>query len=292
VPISYYSDEMRGQRPRQHEELTSDVWGGIVALYMQGIGRAWFGKDFPEQCEDREGVCGCDERTLRLALKAEIPDLDLPLRQEAMPPTLAALDLLQFMFEHTSAPRERRYHEFLGHHHLTFNVDKGRIEMRERINRLLARGGMAYELDEEGRIEHLASPALEEQLARELPATDDETFDELLQSAIDKFRSADVRVRGEALEPLWDAFERAKTMLHRDKKRGFKALVSAATEGADPREADLLEEEMRQLTAIGNGFRIRHHETTKAEISDELAEQLFARMFALLYRVHDCLVDG
>jgi hypothetical protein len=289
VPVSYYSDEVRGQRPRQQEKLTPEIWGGIVALYMRGANSAWFAKDFPEHCEDGEGVCGCDRWALELALKAEIQDLDWPLRPEVMPPYLAGLDLLQFMFQHASAPRERSYHGFYGHHHLTFDRDKGQTEMRERINLLLSRSGMAYELDEGGRIEHLASPALEDQLLGDLPGTRDTAFDALLQSAIEKFRNPDIRKRREALEPLWDAFERAKTMLHQDKKTGVKALISAATEGADPRESELLEQEMQQLTAIGNGFRIRHHETTKAEISDELAEQLFARMFAFLYRVHDSL---
>lgn len=74
----------------------------------------------------------------------------------------------------------------------------------------------------------------------------------------------------------------------RQAKRG-QALIAAATEGADPREVALLEEEMRLLTEIGNEFRIRHHETTVAEVSDDLAEQLFARMFAFVYWVHGAL---
>lgn len=290
MPISYYSDEVRGARSRHHEKLTPDVWGGIVALLTQGVSNSWFGKDFPELCEDG-GVCGCDEWTLHLALKAGIPDIEWPLRKESMPPSLVALDLLQFMYEHASAPRERSYHGYFSHHHLTFNAAEGRAEMRERINQLLARNGMAYELDEEGRIEHLASAAIEEQLATQLPSTGDEKFDDLLESAIEKFRSPDSRIRREALAPLWDAFERSKTMLNRDKRKGAKALITAATEGADQLEAALLEEEMRELTEIGNKFRIRHHETTAAELSDELAEQLFARMYALIYRVHDVLCE-
>ena len=291
MPVDYYSDRVQGPRDRKNEEITPAVWGGIVALFERGVAYPWFGKDFPEQCEDHEGVCGCDEWMLQLALTAEIPDLGWPLRSGSVPPTLAVLDLLQFMHEHASAPRERSYHSFYGHHHLTFSVTKGRAEMRERINQLLARGGMVYELGEDGQIEHLASPALEEQLATELPPTGDDKFDDLMQSAIEKFRSRDIRVRREALEPLWDAFERSKTMLQSDKREGVKALIDAATASADPREAELLEQEMRQLTDIGNEFRIRHHETTRAERSDELSEQFFARMYAFIYRVHHALCE-
>lgn len=287
----YYSDRVQGARDRGVEEITPAVWGGIVALVERGIAYPWFGKDFPLMCEEREAVCGCDQRAFRLALAAEIPDLDWPLNDRHLPPTLAALDLLEFIYRHASAPHQRNYHDFYSHRHLTFKVAQGQTEVSEAINRVLARGGMAYELDEDGHVQHLSSPAVEEQLAIELPSTGDDKFDDLLQSAIEKFRSRDVRVRREALEPLWDAFERSKTMLRKDKREGVKALIDEATVGADPREAELLEKEMTQLTEIGNAFRIRHHETTKAELSDDLSEQLFARMYALLYRVHDALCE-
>jgi hypothetical protein len=39
----------------------------------------------------------------------------------------------------------------------------------------------------------------------------------------------------------------------------------------------------------GDLHRIRHHETTVAEVSDDLAERLFARMFAFIYRIHGAL---
>src|SRR5262249_50746088 len=156
------------------------------------------------------------------------------------------------------SPRERNYHQFYDHPHLAFDAPEGRREIKEQINRVLARGGLAYELNKEGEIEHLASPAIEEQLSAELPSTGDKKFDRLLQSAIEKFRSPDINVRREALAPLWGAFERSKTMLNSDKKKGAKALVRAATDGVDPREASLLVAEMEQLTKVGNEFRIRH----------------------------------
>jgi hypothetical protein len=291
MSADYYSDRVQGGRDRGIEEITRTVWGGIVAMVERGVAYPWFGRDFPLKCEDGEAVCGCDERAFRLALAAEIPDVDWPLDERVLPPTLAALDLLEFIYRHASAPHQRSYHGYFSHHHLTFKVAEGKAEVSEAINRVLARGGMAYELDDDGHIQHMASPAVEEQLAIELPSTGDDKFDGLLQSAIEKFRSRDVRVRREALEPLWDAFERSKTMLRKDKRKGIKALIDEATAGADPREAELLKKEMGQLTEIGNAFRIRHHETTKAELSNELSEQLFARMYAFLYRVHDALCE-
>ena len=43
---------------------------------------------------------------------------------------------------------------------------------------------------------------------------------------------------------------------------------------------------MQALTAIGNDFRIRHHETTKAEIeASEDVDYLYHRMYALVTRL-------
>lgn len=285
----YFSDRTRGPQSRENQEITETVWGGIIALVERSVARASFGNDFPLECDDGEAICGCDVRAFGLALKAEIPDLDWPFNERTIPPTLAALDLLEFIYRHASAPRERRYHSYYGHSHFTFDVEKGQDEMWEQINRLLARGGMAYELDEYGKIERLASPVVEAQLVRELPPTRDEDFDALLETATAKYRSPDIAVRREALEQLWDAFERSKTILGGTKRDGAKALVRAATEGADAAEVKLVEAEMRALTDIGNSFRIRHHEMGVAELSDALVDQLFARMYALLYRVHDVL---
>jgi hypothetical protein len=289
MQADYYSDRTRGPLPRPNQEITKSFWGGVVALVERGVARASFGNDFPLECEDGEAICGCDVRAFGLALRAEIPDLDWPFNERVLPPTLAVLDLLEFIYRHASAPEERGYHRFYEHSHFTFDIDKGKDEMWEQINRLLARGGMAYELDEYGKIERLASPAVEVQLARELPPTLDQEFDGLLETAIDKYRSPEIAVRREALEQLWDAFERSKTMLESKKKDGANALIRAATEGTELAEVKLIEGEMRELTEIGNTFRIRHHETGVAELSDALVDQLFARMYAFLYRVHDAL---
>jgi hypothetical protein len=286
VPLDYYSDRVRGPRTPAHEEITAPVWGGVVALVERGLALAWFGNDFPLICEDGGAVCGCDLHAFGLAVAAEIPDLGWPLDARRLPPTLAALDLLELVYRNASSPRERSHHGFYEHSHFTFDAPEGRREIRDQINLLLARGGMTYELDEEGQIRHLASPAIEEQLRRDLPPTIDQRFDDLVQTAIENFRDPDPRVRRNALVPLWGAFERAKTILDRDKRKGSKALLRAATAGADPSEVALLEAEMRDLTKVGNSFEIRHHETTVAEVGDELSEQLFARMYAFLYRVH------
>jgi hypothetical protein len=274
---------MRGQRIRVNQELTDAAWGGIIALYQRYVSTNWFAEDFPKNCEDGQGPYACDEEILSLALAAEIPEVEFPLYSKSVPPTLAAMDLLEFIYAHASEPVQGSYHRFFEHYHLSFDSNKEQVS--QDINMLLARNGMAYELsDATGRIESLASEVVEEQLRHGLPPSVDAELDELLEDAVQNFRSPDPATQVKAIEPLWDAFERMKTILDPKKKTGATKLVNAACDSEPERE--LLAAEMRSLTRIGNEFRIRHHEVTVARVGADQAEWLFARLYALIVRLH------
>jgi hypothetical protein len=285
MPSDYYSDRVRGQRARQNQELTEVAWGGIVALYHRYIATNWLAEDFPKNCEDGYGPYACDEQMVGLALAAEIPEVGLSLRPGSMPSTLAALDLLEFLYVHASEPVQGSHHKFFGHYHLSF--DSGKAQVRHDSNTLLARNGMAFELSAVGRIEALASEALEEQLRHGLPPSVDPEFDQLVNDAIRCFRSSDPAAHVKAVEPLWDAFERMKTILDPDKKRGVAELLDAVS--GEAAERGLLEKEMQALTRIGNEFRIRHHEVSAVKVDTEQAEWLFARLYALIVRLHPAI---
>ena len=49
-------------------------------------------------------------------------------------------DIIEFLYEHCSKPLDGQYHDFsgCGWHYATFQRDPGRLEYRERINKLLA----------------------------------------------------------------------------------------------------------------------------------------------------------
>ena len=190
------------------------------------------------------------------------------------------------MYRHASKPNQLEYHSFLEHWHLHFNRTAGQQELRETINRLLGRWGSIYELDESGQVERLAPAPVREMLALELPPTSDIKFDQLLAAAARKHLDPDPDVRAEGLEKLWDAFERIKTLLNKDKRAGAERLIEAAGEGATAEETKLLRCEMKALTEIGNTFRIRHHETSASELTAAFSDQLFVRMYALLVRLH------
>jgi hypothetical protein len=133
----------------------------------------------------------------------------------------------------------------------------------------------------------LAPPVVSERIAHALPPTRDPGLDELLERARAKYRDPDPVRRREALEQLWDAFERCKTIFDDNKRSGATALIDAASE--TDAEAELLKTEMLALTSIGNRFQIRHHEATTTAVNDQLVDLLFARLYAFLYRLHPAL---
>lgn len=278
----YFSDRERGPRPRTRLEVEAPAWGGLVALIDSYVKNGSFGIDFPESCPDGRGPTGTDAHSFSLALRAEIPDIEWPLRAESVPHTLSVLDLIEFCHRHVAEPVEGSYHSFFGHSHLSFDRSKGQAEFRDRVNRILSRNGIAFSLEHDGRVTRLAPPVLDEELRRAAFDTGDATLDGLLEAARSRFLSPDPATRREALEKLWDAWERLKTLEPGvDKRASVKALLDKAADESNFR--DVLEQEARTLTNIGNKFRIRHSETTQVEIrTEDQIDYLFHRLLALI----------
>ncbi len=75
--------------------------------------------------------------------------------------------------------------------------------------------------------------------------------------------------KGIAVEKLWDALERIKTVLPgKNKKQSADLLIEKMSCG-DTAYYNLFNTEIECLTSIGNNFRIRHHETNKIEITSD-----------------------
>lgn len=79
-----------------------------------------------------------------------------------------------------------------------------------------------------------------------------------------------------AVEKLWDAFERLKTYYSPtlDKRNSVNKIINIMSGNRLP-FTELFEKEFKELTEIGNKFRIRHHETTKIDIENELHYKYF-----------------
>ena len=81
-----------------------------------------------------------------------------------------------------------------------------------------------------------------------------------------------------ALEKIWDAYERLKTIW--SEKKDFSDVL--LQNGSNLKKEDL-EHELKALTYIGNNYQIRHFETNKTKITNDCErDYLYYRMLALL----------
>lgn len=105
----------------------------------------------------------------------------------------------------------------------------------------------------------------------------------LLDEALSLHQRPDVASHKDAMEKIWDAFERLKTYyLELDKRASASKIVGDMACGQDAYK-NLFDEEFKALTNIGNHFRIRHHETDKIEITDpRYYDYFFNRCLSLI----------
>lgn len=301
----YFSDREKGAYPRTNEKISLNVWLGIRAKILTLIETGSFGYKFPEECEDGGGnVIGTNKRLMSDVLKAEIPDIleerkissdwdeDYVetvnilwdrYKQDTVPSTLTILDLIEFSYKNIAKPIQKNNHSFFKHYHLAFNRDEGQEEFRQDINRIFARNGIIFDLQQNGQIIRLAPPILREKLSEVIFNTRDNELNGILESARTKYLDPDISVRRESLEKLWDAWERIKTIEPaKDKKQSVKRLLDKASSETNFRQ--VLEEDAIKLTAIGNQFQIRHSEVNKTPVNkSEHIDYLFQRLFAMIY---------
>ena len=178
-------------------------------------------------------------------------------------------------------------HSFFRHDHLEFDVEAGRDEFRNEIETIFRRNGNAYVLTEEGRIERLMPLAFQSILVESDFDTGDAELNRLLSTAQRKFLDPRPETRREALESLWDAWERLKTLDGQgDKKAQAQAMLDNAAGTSSPKFRDALDREAIELTGIGNSLRIRHSETNQEMLAtSEHVDYLFYRLFSLIQLV-------
>ena len=139
-------------------------------------------------------------------------------------------------------------------------------------------------MNDNGEIERaVTNEAVLSQLKEESSHSDDRSLKELIGSAISFYLKPDESNIQIALEKIWDAFERIKTIFPNLKKNKSADMLIEMVSNGEEQYKELLLNEFNLLTDIGNDFRIRHHETNKIEIVDiHHKEYLFNRCASLL----------
>lgn len=294
----YFSDRQNGPRARIEQVISPTVWAGLVATVQALINSGAFGLRFPECCPDGQATCGSDANALAASVSAEMPGLAWPLEtvsldgegyfaksQPVAPDTLLVLDFIEFVHASVAKPISGKYHDYFNHHHLTFSQEAGQEEFRVTVNRMFARNGVAFEILPNGRIERVLPAVLGEELKRTFFNTGDRTLDNMLDECRAKFSDRNPLVRREALERLWDAWERIKSLADpSDKKHSVKIILDAVTSVPSLRKR--LETEATELNSIGNSHLIRHSEISQVPVIDVgQVDYLFHRLFALIHLI-------
>lgn len=150
-------------------------------------------------------------------------------------------DMIEFLYEHCSKPVERHYHSYsqCGWHCSAFDQAPGKLEFREKVNKVLALYDSGYELSNEGEILSLAETGLEGLFEAPLPKVDPNNITARVEAARTKFRRyrSSIDERRDAIRDLADVLEYLRPQLKYVLAKGD--------------ETDLFN--------IANNFGIRHH---------------------------------
>jgi hypothetical protein len=210
-------------------------------IYLEDNG--YFQEALGYDCVDAGFVSGTLGHDLQGALLLELRKRDLtPIRSHIADYSEDDLfDVIEFLYDHCSKPLDGSYHSWsnCGWHYHTFDRESGRLEYRERINKLLALYEKGYELAAEGEILILADDGLGALFDAPLPKVDPENVTARVNLATTKFRRhrSSMDERRDAIRDLADVLEYLRPKLK---------TVLTKKDGA-------------ALFDIANNFGIRHH---------------------------------
>ena len=155
-----------------------------------------------------------------------------------------------------------------------YNADNG---FAAQVNALFKLNGLPYKL-ENGCIESTLDVTIKK---KDISAIPERGLKDLLMEAENYYNSGNKQI---AVEKLWDAFERLKTYYSPalNKSQSATKIIDDMS-GSNADFKAMYETEFKALTNIGNSFRIRHHETTKIDITDNRQyDYFYKRCLALI----------
>ncbi len=154
------------------------------------------------------------------------------------------------------------------------------------MNTLLKLNSVAYKL-KQGRIDSTLDVPINK---KDVSAISEKGLKELLNEADRYYHAGNKQI---AVEKLWDAFERLKTYYSPalQKKESANKIIDDMS-ASDPNFKKMYETEFFALTTIGNDYRIRHHETTKIDITDNRQYDYFYKRCLALMSVAILHLEG
>ena len=154
------------------------------------------------------------------------------------------------------------------------------------VNALFKLNSVTYKM-EQGQIVSTFDVAIDK---KDISGIAEKGLKELLREANDYYREGNKQI---AVEKLWDAFERLKTYYSPALKKAASAdKIIDDMSASEPDYQALYKAEFKALTDIGNSFRIRHHETTKIDITDNRQYDYFYKRCLALISVAILYLEG
>lgn len=178
-------------------------------------------------------------------------------------------DIVEFLHDHVSAPKDGWYHSFnqCGHHYNAFHTEEGRVAYRSAIRPLLQEYQRGYALSGDGEILELPGAGLETLVDAPIPS-DEAAVSVKVHDAVVRFRRhrSSVEDRAHALRDLVDVLE---------------YLRPAARHVLDKKDE-------RDLFDIANNFGIRHHRPDQKSSYDRGVFHAWL-FYYYLSSIHACL---
>jgi len=251
---------------------------------------------FTKYCPDGCGCCGLDYKKFYDNMEFDIPTIYRDSHGRIDKPDddpfgnneydqYALLDLIEFIGQNSRDIKIESFHSYFGHNHIELlTTIKVRIAFRNDINDIFQKTGLLFTMTDKMTIERVFEyDVLSPQIENIVASVPESGIRDLLNYAIHLFRQPSPSMRNDSVEKLWDAFERLKTYYCTLDKKGSANKIIADMSSGQTEFTKLFEDEFKTLTTIGNDFRIRHHETSKIDITDDRHfDYLFNRCMSLI----------
>lgn len=152
------------------------------------------------------------------------------------------------------------------------------------INDSLRKDNLSFRLSDSGLVELQANhEVLTSDIIASIDNITERGIQDLLKESIEKHMQPTVQSHRDAVEKIWDALERLKTYYADLGKKESASKIVNDMAGENASFIDLFDTEFKTLTAIGNQYRIRHHETDKVDITDpRYYDYFFNRCLSLI----------
>lgn len=257
----------------------------------------YLGYMHPIRCDETNDLIGLNRGKFELRLCFKIPDLYRNILGELDVPeldfsgkydefnTYSVLDLIEYVGSNIKDYEIIDHHPYKMHEHIRYlETNDCRRMFRDEINEIFDFSNLQYIMNGDYIIERvLKFEILDSNTKSEIIDIEEDGIRTLLDKANMLYKSANALNRTDALEKIWDAFERIKSFYnHSNKNESTEILIKKMCEG-NKNISEMLEIEFRVLTAIGNNYRIRHHEMNKYDIENtNQVDYLYNRILSLI----------